>query len=150
MLVARAARARPDLADRIAVAAVTGLQPTGGGYAKGYAKEFKGKEISCDQVQAIVNAAIAADPAEADVIINAVIQAAPMLADCIHPCPPTNRSCSRTYSLRSLHKFRRWFLPNSHRGEAAVRSGRLAKDLQSNALSSARSMYLAPKAQRHL
>jgi hypothetical protein len=90
MLVARAARARPDLADRIAVAAVTGLEPTGGGYAKGYAKEFKGKEISCDQVQAIVNAAIAADPAEADVIINAVIQAAPMLADCIHPCPPTN------------------------------------------------------------
>jgi len=93
-LVARAARARPDLAPRIVVAAVTGLQPVGGGYArgyaKGYAKDFKGKEISCDQVQSIVNAAIAADPWMADEIIDAVIQAAPMLADCIQRCPPTN------------------------------------------------------------
>src|SRR6266852_7200257 len=94
LLVARAARARPDLAPRIAVAAVTGLRPVGGGYArgyaKGYAKDFKGKEISCDQVQSIVNAAIAADPWMADEIIDAVIQAAPMLADCIQRCPPTN------------------------------------------------------------
>ena len=89
-LVARAARARPDLAPRIVVAAVTGLQPVGGGYAKGYAKDFKGKEISCDQVQSIVNAAIAADPWMADEIIDAVIQAAPMLADCITRCPPYN------------------------------------------------------------
>ena len=90
VLVARAARARPDLAPRIAVAAVTGLRPVGGGYAKGYAKDFKGKEISCDQVQSIVNAAIAADPWMADEIVDAVIQAAPMLADCIQRCPPTN------------------------------------------------------------
>jgi len=90
VLVARAVRARPDLAPRIAVAAVTGLRPMGGGYAKGYAKDFKGKEISCDQVQSIVNAAIAADPWAADEIIDAVIQAAPMLADCIQRCPPTN------------------------------------------------------------
>jgi hypothetical protein len=88
-LVARAAKARPDLAPRIVVAAVTGLQPMGG-YAKGYAKDFKGKEISCDQVQSIVNAAIAADPWMADEIIDAVIQAAPMLADCITRCPPFN------------------------------------------------------------
>ncbi len=91
VLVARAARARPDLAPRIAVAAVTGLQPVGvGGYAKGYAKDFKGKEISCDQVQSIVNAAIAADPWGADEITNAVLQAAPMLADCVQRCPPYN------------------------------------------------------------
>ncbi len=93
-LVARAARARPDLAPRIVVAAVTGLRPVGGGYArgyaKGYAKDFKGKEISCDQVQSIVNAAIAADPWMADEIVDAVIQAAPMLAECIQRCPPTN------------------------------------------------------------
>jgi hypothetical protein len=92
-LVARAAKARPDLAPRIVVAAVTGLRPVGGyarGYAKGYAKDFKGKEISCDQVQSIVNAAIAADPWMADEIIDAVIQAAPMLADCITRCPPNN------------------------------------------------------------
>jgi len=94
LLVARAARARPDLAPRIAVAAVTGLRPVGGGYgrgyAKGYAKDFKGKEISCDQVQSIVNAAIAADPWMADEIVDAVIQAAPMLAECIQRCPPYN------------------------------------------------------------
>jgi hypothetical protein len=92
LLVARAARARPDLAARIAVAAVTGMRPVGvGGYAKGYAKDFKGKEISCDQVQSIVNAAIAAAPWAADEIYNAVLTAAPMLSDCIHPCPPFNR-----------------------------------------------------------
>jgi hypothetical protein len=91
-LVAEAVRARPDLAARITVAAVTGTRPVGmGGYGKGYAKDFKGKEISCDEVQSIVNAAIAADPWAADEIYNAVLTAAPMLADCIHPCPPFNR-----------------------------------------------------------
>ena len=91
-LVAEAVHARPDLAARITVAAVTGMRPVGmGGYAKGYAKDFKGKELSCDEVQAIVNAAIAADPGAADEIYNAVLTAAPMLADCIHPCPPFNR-----------------------------------------------------------
>ena len=99
--VAGAARARPDLADRIAVAAVLACGP--GGYSKdakdlpvrrGYskdAKDFKGKEISCECVQCIVNAAIAADPAAANEIIGAVLQAAPMLAECIAPCPPTNQ-----------------------------------------------------------
>jgi hypothetical protein len=90
-LVAEAVRARPDLAGRIAVAAVTGTRPVGmGGYVKGYAKEFKGKEISCDQVQSVVNAAILAAPWAADEIYNAVLTAAPMLSDCIHPCPPRN------------------------------------------------------------
>jgi len=91
-LVAEAVHARPDLAARITVAAVTGMRPLGmGGYAKGYAKEFKGKEISCDEVQSVVNAAIAADPWAAEEIYNAVLTAAPMLADCLHPCPPFNR-----------------------------------------------------------
>jgi len=102
-LVAEAARARPDLAARIAVAAV--LAGCGqGGYSKdgkdfrqpvrGYrkdGKDFKGKEIGCDCVESVVNAAIAADPWAADEIYNAVLAAAPMLADCIHPCPPFNR-----------------------------------------------------------
>jgi len=90
-LVAEAVRARPDLAARITVAAVTGVRPVGmGGYSK-YAKDFKGKEIGCDEVQAVVNAAIAADPGAAEEIYNAVLTAAPMLADCVHPCPPFNR-----------------------------------------------------------
>ena len=90
-LVAEAVHARPDLAARITVAAVTGMRPVGmGGYSK-YAKDFKGKEIGCDEVQAVVNAAIAADPGAAEEIYNAVLTAAPMLADCVHPCPPFNR-----------------------------------------------------------
>lgn len=98
-LVAEAVRARPDLAARIAVAAV--LADCGqGGYSKdgkdfrrpvrGYGKDFKGKEIGCDCVERVVNAAIAADPWAADEIYGAVLAAAPMLADCIHPCPPFN------------------------------------------------------------
>ena len=89
-LVTEAVHARPDLAARITVAAVTGMRPVGmGGYSK-YAKDFKGKELSCDEVQAIVNAAVAADPWAADEIYGAVLAAAPMLGDCIHPCPPFN------------------------------------------------------------
>jgi hypothetical protein len=88
-LVATAVRARPDLADRIAVAAVTSGRPV-----RGYSKDFKqpvGKELPCEWVQCIVQAAIAADPRMADEIINAVLQAAPMLRDCIgEPCFPTN------------------------------------------------------------
>jgi hypothetical protein len=90
-LVAGAVRARPDLADRIVVAALTASRPV-----RGYSRDFKqpvGKEISCDVVECIIRAAIAANPAAADQIINAALQAAPMLRDCIsaiQPCPPTN------------------------------------------------------------
>jgi hypothetical protein len=90
-LVASAVRARPDLADRIVVAALTASRPV-----RGYSRDFKqpvGEEISCDVVECIIRAAIAANPAAADQIINAALQAAPMLRDCIstiQPCPPTN------------------------------------------------------------
>src|SRR6266516_4838181 len=88
-LVATAARLRPELADRIVVAAVTGRRPVRG-YSK-EAKDFKGKEMPCDWVQCIVDAAIAASPRMADQIINALLQAAPMLRDCIgEPCFPAN------------------------------------------------------------
>jgi FecR-like protein len=82
-LVAAAARARPDLADRIAAAALTAGRPV-----RGYSRE-----LPCDWVQCILQAAIAADPSAADRIINAALQAAPMLRDCIsavQPCPPRN------------------------------------------------------------
>jgi hypothetical protein len=90
-LVARAVRARPDLADRIVVAAVTGMHPV-----RGYSKDFKqpvGKELPCDSVQCMVQAAINADPARAQEIIDAAIAAAPMLRECIQavtPCPVQN------------------------------------------------------------
>ena len=90
-LVGRAVRARPDLADRIVVAAITSARPV-----RGYSKDFKqpvGKEIPCEWVQCIVQAAIAADPAAEREIINAALAAAPMLRDCISavtPCPGQN------------------------------------------------------------
>ena len=80
-LVATAVRARPDLADKIVVAAVTGRQ--------------KGKEMPCDWVQGIVDAAIAASPRMANEIINALLQAAPMLRACVgEPCFPANEFAS--------------------------------------------------------
>src|SRR5215472_14728748 len=70
-LVVRAVRARPDLADRIAVAAITHARPV-----RGYSKDFKqpiGKEIPCEWVQCIRQAAIAADPAAEREIFNAAL-----------------------------------------------------------------------------
>jgi len=90
-LVATAVRLRPDLADRIAVAAITGYRPI-----RGYSKDYKQvvgkeKEMPCDWVLCIVDAAIAASPRMANQIINAILQAAPMLRDCIgEPCFPAN------------------------------------------------------------
>src|SRR5205809_1209108 len=90
-LVATAVRLRPDLADRIAVAAITGYRPI-----RGYSKDYKQvvgkeKEMPCDWVLCIVDAAIAASPRMANEIINAVLLAAPMLRDCIgEPCFPAN------------------------------------------------------------
>jgi hypothetical protein len=90
-LVGRAVRARPDLADRIVAAAITGARPV-----RGYSKDFKqpvGKEIPCEWVQCILQAAIAADPGAETQIIDAAVAAAPMLRDCIMavtPCPGEN------------------------------------------------------------
>jgi hypothetical protein len=88
--VATAVRLRPELADRIVVAAVTGRRPVRG-YSK-EAKDFKEKEMPCDWVQCIVDAAIAGNPRMANEIINALLQAAPMLRECIgEPCFPANQ-----------------------------------------------------------
>jgi hypothetical protein len=87
----RAVRARPDLADRIVVAAITSARPV-----RGYSKDFKqpiGKEIPCEWVQCILQSAIAANPASEQLIMDAALAAAPMLRDCIlavSPCPVAN------------------------------------------------------------
>jgi hypothetical protein len=63
---------------------------------RGYSKDFKqpvGKEISCEWVQCILQAAIAADPGSERLIIDAALAAVPMLRDCIlamSPCPGEN------------------------------------------------------------
>jgi hypothetical protein len=90
-LVGSAVRARPDLADRIVVAAITSARPV-----RGYSKDFKqpvGKEIPCEWVQSIIQSAIAADPSAEQLIMDAAIAAAPMMRDCINavsPCPGEN------------------------------------------------------------
>jgi hypothetical protein len=88
-IVGRAVRARPDLADRIVVAAITSARPV-----RGYSKDFKQtKEIPCEWVQCILQSAIAADPASERLITDAALGAAPMLRDCIlavTPCPGQN------------------------------------------------------------
>lgn len=83
--VGAAVRARPELAARIAVAAI-GVHRIGGGYSKDY-KDYKGKEIGCDEANCIVQAASAAAPFSATEIVDAVIAAAPFLRDCLSaPC----------------------------------------------------------------
>src|SRR5438132_2633604 len=84
-LVARAARARPDLASRIAVAALTASRPV-------RAPSRDSREFSCDWVQCILEATTAANPQAADEIRDAVLSAAPMLRDCI--VAATNEPCS--------------------------------------------------------
>src|SRR5881398_1077286 len=61
-LVATAVRLRPDLAPQIVVAAVTGYQPYQPvrGYGKDYKEVVGKKEMPCDVVQCIVDAAVAA------------------------------------------------------------------------------------------
>jgi hypothetical protein len=85
-----AVRARPDLATRIVAAALTSSR------ARHYTdvKDFKqpiGKEIGCDEVICITQAAIAAYPSAAKEIVEAAQAAVPLLAYCIGlPCPLAN------------------------------------------------------------
>jgi len=92
--VGAAVRARPDLAPQIVVAALN-VASVSRSDLRDF-KDFKqpvGKEISCDEVDCIIRAAIAAHPEAADEIVNAAIAAAPLLRDCISaavPCAPAN------------------------------------------------------------
>jgi FecR protein len=89
-LVGRAVLARPDLAARIAVAALTASRPV-----RGYSKDFKqvaGKEISCEWAECIIEAAIAGNPGAAGEIRDATLSAVPMLRDCI--IAATSAPCS--------------------------------------------------------
>jgi hypothetical protein len=92
--VGAAVRARPDLAPQIVVAA---LRVSRVGPRTDF-KDFKqpvGKEISCEEVDCIIRAAIAAHPSATREIVDAAIAAAPLLRDCIvaaaaQPCPLAN------------------------------------------------------------
>ena len=93
--VGAAVRARPDLATRIVAAALTASRGTR--YSHTDFKDFKdfkqpvGKEIGCDEVICITQAAIAANPSAAKEIVEAAQAAVPLLAYCIGlPCPLAN------------------------------------------------------------
>ena len=89
-LVARAARARPDLASRIAAAALTAGRP-----APAHSRDFRqatGGELSCELADCILEAVTAANPGAAGEIRDAALSAAPTLRDCIFAA--VNEPCS--------------------------------------------------------
>ena len=82
--------ARPDLAGRIAVAALTASRPV-----RAHSNQVTGKEISCEWAECIIEAAIAGSPGAAGEIRDTTLSAAPMLRDCIvtaiaQPCSMQN------------------------------------------------------------
>ena len=97
-LVGRATLARPDLAARIAVAALTVSRPV-----RAHSKNLKqvaGKEISCEWAECIIEAAITGNPAAAGEIRDATLSAAPMLRDCI--LAATSAPCSTQNAFSQL------------------------------------------------
>src|SRR5204863_7459955 len=102
--VGAAVRARPDLAPRIVVAALTVSRVS----PRTDFKDFKqpvGKELSCEQVDCIIRAAIAAHPSAAREIVDAAIAAAPLLRDCIVAAAPQPRPMAKPFPQpRVIHK----------------------------------------------
>jgi len=87
--VAAAVTARPDLAERIVVAALT--------VSRGGRSDFKqpvGKQISCEEIDCIIRAAINAHPSATKEIVSAAVSAAPLLRDCIVAAANTVQPCA--------------------------------------------------------
>ena len=76
--VGAAVRARPDLADRIVVAALS-----------------VGRRWDCEQIGGIIQEAIDAHPAAAREIVSAAVSAAPTLRDCIVAAANVAQPCQR-------------------------------------------------------
>ena len=73
--VSAAIEMRPDLAPQITVAALRAYRPSG--------KKGGEQVVSCDWVDPIIRAAIAAAPSQADAIVRAAIDAQPYARECI-------------------------------------------------------------------
>jgi len=73
--VSAAVTMRPDLAPQITVAALRAYRPSG--------KKGGEQVVSCDWVDPIIRAAIAAAPSRADAIVRAAIDAQPYARECI-------------------------------------------------------------------
>ena len=89
-LVGRAARARPDLASKVAVAALTANRPVHANSRN--LRQAADSEVSCELADCILEAATAANPAASGEIRDTALSAAPMLRDCIMVA--TNEPCS--------------------------------------------------------
>jgi hypothetical protein len=94
--VSTAVTMRPDLAPQITVAALRAYR-TGG-------NKVTGKEVSCDRVDPIIRAAIAAAPSRTDAIVRAAVEAQPYARECILACAGKSDPCnnlSLAYTRRS-------------------------------------------------
>jgi hypothetical protein len=82
--VSAAVQVRPDLADRIVAAALnisrSDRRPTG-------------TQISCEESECIIQAAIEANPAATREIVDAAVAAAPELRDCIVAAANVAQAC---------------------------------------------------------
>jgi hypothetical protein len=93
--VGAAVRARPELAPQIVVAALRVSRVSRSDF-----KDFNqpvGKEISCEDIECIIRAAIEAHPSATKEIVSAAVAAAPLLRDCVvtaanavQPCQEAN------------------------------------------------------------
>ena len=86
--VAAAISMRPDLAPQITVAALRAYRPSG--------KKGGEQVVSCDWVDPIIRAAIAAAPSQADAIVRAAIDAQPYARECILAAAGTSNRVAYT------------------------------------------------------
>ena len=100
--VGAAVRARPDLTDKIVVAALSASRTS-------VVRQPAGRQISCDEIDCIIRAAIDAHPAATREIVSAAVAAAPMLRDCIvaaanlsQPCQEAN-AFAQPYILNTIN-----------------------------------------------
>jgi hypothetical protein len=94
--VAAAVRARPDLADRIVVAALSVSR-------RSDFKQPVGKQISCEEIDCIIREAITAHPAATREIVSAAVAAAPMLRDCIVAAANATQPCQEANAFVEPH-----------------------------------------------
>src|SRR5438874_1712437 len=100
--VGAAVHTRPDLADKIVVAALSVSRTSA-------FRRPAGRQISCDEIDCIIRAAIDAHPAATREIVSAAVAAAPMLRDCIvaaanlsQPCQEAN-AFAQPYILNTIN-----------------------------------------------
>jgi hypothetical protein len=91
--VSAAVSMRPDLAPQITVAALRAHRSGG--------KEITEKQVSCDWVDPIIRAAIAAAPSAANAIVQAAIAAEPYARECILAAAGMSKDLRVAYTKRS-------------------------------------------------